>query len=81
MGRGIISIANMVIIGIKRKRLTKYYQVLRSEEFKIEVDRDITWTLDGEEGIKGSAEVKNLHSHIKIFVPHKKDKPRSKYLK
>ena len=42
---------------------------------------DITWTLDGEEGIKGSAEVKNLHSHIKIFVPHKKDKPRSKYLK
>ena len=81
MGRGIISIANMVIIGIKRKRLTKYYQVLRSEEFKIEVDRDIIWTLDGEEGIKGSAEVKNLHSHIKIFVPHKKDKPRSKYLK
>ena len=81
MGRGLISIANMAIIGIKRKRLTKYYQVLRSEEFKIEVDRDITWALDGEEGIKGSAEVKNLHSHIQIFVPYKNDKPRSKYLK
>ena len=81
MGNGIISIANMAIIGIRRKRLTKYYQVIRSEEFKIEVDRDIIWTLDGEEGIKGSAEVKNLHNHIQIFVPHKKDKPRSKYLK
>lgn len=81
MGNGIISIANMAIIGIRRKRLTKYYQVIRSEEFKIAVDRDIIWTLDGEEGIKGSAEVKNLHNHIQIFVPHKKDKPRSKYLK
>ncbi len=81
MGRGLISIANMAIIGIRRKRLTKYYQVLRSEEFKIEVDREITWTLDGEEGIKGSAEIKNLHSHIQIFVPHKNNKPRSKYLK
>ena len=81
MGRGLISIANMAIIGIRRKRLTKYYQVLRSEEFKIEVDRDITWALDGEEGIKGSAEIKNLHSHIQIYVPHKKNGPKSKYLK
>ena len=81
IGRGLISIANMVLIGIKRNRLNKFYQVIRSSEFKIEVDKDITWTLDGEEGIKGSAEVKNLHSHIQIFVPHKKDKPKSKYLK
>lgn len=81
VGNGIISIANMALIGIRRKRLTKYYQVLRSDEFKIQVDQEITWTLDGEEGIKGSAEIKNLHNHIQIFVPHKKDKPKSKYLK
>ena len=81
MGRGLISIANMAIIGIRRKRLTKYYQVLRSSEFKIELDRDITWAIDGEEGIKGSAEIKNIHSQIQIFVPHKNNKPRSKYLK
>ena len=37
MGNGIISIANMAIIGIRRKRLTKYYQVIRSEEFKIDM--------------------------------------------
>ena len=81
LGRGLVSIANMAIIGIKRNRITKYYQILRSEKFEIEVNKDITWTLDGEEGIKGNAEVKNLHNHIQIYVPHKNAKPKSKYLK
>lgn len=80
IGNGIIAIANTALIGIRKKRITKYYQVIRSSEFKIEVDKDITWAIDGEEGMKGSVVVKNLHDHIQIYVPFKKGKPSSKYL-
>lgn len=81
IGRGIIAIANTALIGIKKKRITRYYQVIRSSEFKIEVDSNITWALDGEEGMKGSVEIKNLHNYFQIFVPFKNEKPVSKYIK
>jgi diacylglycerol kinase (ATP) len=81
LGSGIIGIANTVLIGVRRKRITKFYQLIRSSEFKIEVDNDINWAIDGEEGMKGSVVIKNLHDHIKIYVPFKNGKPLSKHLK
>ncbi len=81
LGSGIIGIANTVLIGIRRKRITKYYQLIRSSEFKIEVDNNINWAIDGEEGMSGSVVIKNLHDHIKIYVPFKNGKPLSKHLK
>lgn len=80
IGRGIIAIANTALIGIRKKRITKYYQVIRSSEFQIKVDNNITWALDGEEGMKGSVTIKNLHNYFQIYVPFKKGKPLSKHL-
>ncbi len=80
IGNGIIAIANTVLMGIRRKRITKYYHVIRSSSFNIILNQDITWTLDGEQGMKGSVEVTNKHKHIQIFVPFKHNKPRSKHL-
>lgn len=80
IGSGLIAIANTLLIGIHRKRITKYYELIKSSEFTIEVNDDITWCIDGEEGMKGSVHIKNLHNHIQIFVPYKKNKPLSKHL-
>lgn len=80
IGRGIIAIANTVLMGIRKKRITKYYHVIRSSAFKIVVDENITWSLDGEKGMTGAVDIKNLHKHIKIFVPFKRNKPKSKHL-
>lgn len=80
IGNGIIAIANTVLMGIRRKRITRYYHVIRSSSFNIIINEDITWTLDGEQGMKGSVEVINKHKHIQIFVPFKHNKPRSKHL-
>ncbi len=80
IGRGIIAIANTVLIGIRKKRITRYYEVIRSSRFIIKVDDNITWSLDGEEGMKGSVVVQNLHNHIQIYVPYKKNRPLSKHL-
>lgn len=81
MGSGILGIANLALIGITKKRITKYYELIRSSSFQIHLEENITWAIDGEEGMKGSVTVKNLPGHIKIFVPFKKGKPLSKYLK
>ncbi len=80
IGRGLIAIANTLLIGIHKKRITRYYQLIKSSECIIEVDKDITWCIDGEEGMKGKVHIKNLHNHIQIFVPYKKNKPLSKHL-
>ena len=81
LGSGIIGIANTVLVGVRRERITKFYQLIRSSEFKIEVDKNISWALDGEEGMKGEVRIKNLHNHIQIYVPFKNGKPLSKHLK
>ena len=81
MGSGIIGIANTVLVGVRRKRITKFYELIRSSEFKIEVPDNITWAIDGEEGMRGAVTIKNLHNHIQIYVPFKKEKPSSKHLK
>lgn len=81
MGSGIIGIANTVLSGLRKKRITKYYQLIRSSKFDITVNSDITWAIDGQEGMKGSITIDNLHNHIQIYVPFKKGKPLSKHLK
>lgn len=80
IGKGLIAIANTMLIGIRKKRITRYYEIIRSSDFKIEVEDNIVWTLDGEKGMNGSVNIKNLHNHIQIFVKHKYEKPTSRYL-
>lgn len=80
IGHGLASMFRTFVIGIRRKRITKYFHVLSSNEFNIEVSDECTWTLDGEKGMNGEVFIKNLHNHINIFVPMKDNKPKSKYL-
>lgn len=80
MGSGILGIFNTVLMGVSKKRITKYYQLIRSSKCNIEVNDNISWALDGEEGMKGAVIIENLHKHIRVFVPFKNDKPKSKYL-
>lgn len=80
MKHGMISIARTMLIGIGRKKQTKYFEVIRSAKFKIEVAADVKWTIDGEKGIEGPVEIENIHNHIQIYVPFKRNKPKSRHL-
>lgn len=80
MKNGMLSIARTMIVGIGKNKHNKYFDVMRSSKFKIEVDDDVMWTIDGEKGIKGSVEVENLHNHIQIMVPFKDESPKSRHL-
>jgi len=42
---------------------------LRANELILEASDNISWCIDGEEGIKGTITIKNLHKHIQIYTP------------
>lgn len=77
--KGILSIANTMLLGIGNKKSTKYYEVIKCGNCKIEINNHVSWTIDGEKGIEGNVDIKNLHNHIQIFVPFKDNKPKSKH--
>lgn len=81
IGKGLIAIFNTFILGVKRSKITKYYEIIRSSKFEFEIDDNITWALDGQRGMSGPVKIENKHNHLQIFVPFKYNKPRSKYLK
>jgi hypothetical protein len=81
IGKGLIAIFNTFILGVKRSKITKYYEIIRSSKFEFEIDDNITWALDGQRGMSGPVKIENKHNHLQIFVPFKYNKPKSKYLK
>ncbi len=72
IGRGIVAIAHMFLLGIRKKKRTKYYEVMKCKKFTIQVDDQITWCIDGEKGPTGTISIRNLHNHLQIYVPNEK---------
>ncbi len=71
LGRGLISIFNTLLIGIRLKKRTRYYQKIKASECLIETDDFVQWCIDGEKGMQGTIKIKNIHHHFEIFVPMK----------
>lgn len=65
-------IVHLIIIGtFKGRDHTRYYDFYRGSNFKIEVDDNVTWCVDGEKGPSGSVNIKNISKHLQIVVPKK----------
>ena len=59
-----------------------YWISTGQSSFVIETEGEPCWTVDGEEGPKGTIRIENLHNHLEIFVPfNRKAKTKSKYFK
>lgn len=76
--KGLHNIIKLFILGRTKKKMTSYFQCIKSSHFKIYVDEHVDWCVDGEKGASGNVEITNLHNHLKIYVPMKKHKPKSK---
>ncbi len=69
VNRGLANIAKLMIFGIRRKSLHKHFIFIKASDFTVTVPDDVTWCIDGESGPKGEVHIKNLHHHIRFFVP------------
>jgi diacylglycerol kinase (ATP) len=69
--KGLINIVKLFTLGIGRKRTTGHFLCLKSKKFKITVNEDVIWCVDGEAGPKGEVIIQNLHNHLQIYVPKK----------
>ena len=66
------SIVRLMLLGtIKGKDHTRCYDFYRGKDIKIDIDKDVRWTMDGEEGPSGSVEVKNLHYYLRVHANNK----------
>ena len=77
IGRGLVAIAHMFLLGIHKKKRTKYYEVIKCKQFDVQVDDNITWCIDGEKGPMGAIHIRNLHNHLQIYVPNDKGYDRN----
>jgi len=69
--KGLINIAKLFTFGIGRKKVARHFISLRGSKIRVKVNDDITWCVDGEVGPKGEVLIKNLHNHLRIYVPKK----------
>lgn len=67
--KGIVNIAKLFLIGIKKNKVGSYFTFLRASHIRIETDTKQPWCLDGEQGDTGTMEITNIPSHIEIIVP------------
>lgn len=72
VGNGLLNILKLFTFGIRIKKITKHFVCLKSSKFSIDVGDDVIWTIDGEAGPKGKVEIENIHNHLQIFVPLKR---------
>ena len=70
--RGRINVLKTFIYGLFGAKIKKHALFFRSDKFKVCVNDDTTWCIDGEEGPKGSVEIENLRGHLEIYAPRKK---------
>jgi diacylglycerol kinase (ATP) len=76
--KGILNILRMFILGIFRLSRNRYIEVYRSSKFMVETGGNPQWTIDGEAGPKGSVTIENYHNYLKIYVPKKNSRKKSK---
>ena len=70
--KGRLNIIKFFISRMLGMRKAKEAIALHASKFRIEIDGEQTWCIDGEEGPKGSVAIENLHSHLTIFAPKRK---------
>lgn len=77
---GILNIVRLFLLGIIKLRRKSVTLTYRASNFKIESEDITGWTVDGEEGPRGTIMIENLHNHLDILVPFRKNKrTKSKY--
>jgi len=59
------------LFGFRNNRTMKYYTDSR---FVIEAEPESQWCIDGEAGPKGTVHIENLHNHIEIYIPVRRNK-------
>lgn len=70
--KGRLNIIKFFVSRMLGMRKAKEAIALHASKFRIEIDGEQTWCIDGEEGPKGSVTIENLHSHLTIFAPKRK---------
>lgn len=70
--KGRLNIIKFFVSRMLGMRKAKEAIALHASKFRIEIDGQQTWCIDGEEGPKGSVAIENLHSHLTIFAPKRK---------
>jgi YegS/Rv2252/BmrU family lipid kinase len=78
--KGLINILKLFVLGILRLRRSHCTNIYRASNFRIEVEGNPQWTVDGAAGPKGSVFVENYHNYLQIYIPTKRNKKiKSKY--
>ncbi len=72
--KGMFNVLRLFLFGLKRQRRKKSVDVFRASSLTIQTEGNPCWTVDGEEGPKGTVQIKNLHNHLEIFASLKKNK-------
>lgn len=67
--KGLYNIMKLFLLGIGRKKRAGHFLCLKAKEFKVTVDENVVWCVDGEAGPKGEVIIQNLHSHMQIYSP------------
>jgi len=70
--KGIFNILKLFLLGIGHKKTTGHFLCLKSKDFKITIDNNAIWCVDGEAGPKGIVHIQNLHNHLHIYSPKRK---------
>lgn len=72
--RGLFNIAKLFIMGLLKIRRKKYVTHVKASSIDIILKNDPIWCVDGEEGPRGSVHIQNLHNHLTIYIPKKRNK-------
>lgn len=78
--KGLINIIKLFVLGLFKLRRGHVIYHYKSSNFRIEVEGDPVWCVDGEAGPTGSVDIKNIHNYLQIYIPKKRNnKTKSKY--
>lgn len=76
--KGILNILRMFLLGFFRLSRNRYIEIYRSSKFIVETEGNPQWTIDGEAGPKGLVAIENYHNYLKIYIPKKNSRKKSK---
>lgn len=78
--KGLFNIIRLFLLGLVRLRKKHSIYHFRASSFSIVTEGNPQWTVDGEAGPKGSIHIENLHNHLQIYIPRKRNRrTKSKY--
>jgi len=72
--KGLFNIIRLFLLGLFKFRIQKVVKHYRASKMTIEVLDNPVWTIDGEKGPSGNVVIENLHNHLQIYIPVKRNK-------